>query len=450
MVGINPSDIVDGKTSVVLGLIWRMVLNFQIEEVLEQLKKYEDIGVETKNKKKSADSARKAMLKWIRKTGEKVKTPNAIDVEINDFGPSFRDGRAFHSLLHAIDEEAVDPALAHRGTNKERLEAAFKIAEERFGIPQILDAEDIDVDKPDEKSVMMYVAEIIKVAEARLGKSGKVKTDLTDAAIELDRLLTWTAGAEEALKKKHKLKKYTPKDFNDYKIFENDLDEKEESFQKIAPNCDPDQVKLISACFENLEKSKTRWLDGFDKHLPKELRKVGDFLKKAEKEVRKIEESENALKEEFSENEPKNAESSIHSLDSKIKDHNETFENMSEMLELVKTAGRNGILDQKQLDFIQERLDKIESTSIYRLAWLEYSEARYRLLGFIAAAQAQLKYWTSAMSAVEEVENKLRDWQQLMDLGEFGSKLEQASQQLKDKTNCYVKCGLITPKEREN
>ena len=90
MVGINPSDIVDGKTSVVLGLIWRMVLNFQvqfwiafeidafidenkvfaaiesglldtycfiqIEEVLEQLKKYEDIGVETKNKKKSADS----------------------------------------------------------------------------------------------------------------------------------------------------------------------------------------------------------------------------------------------------------------------------------------------------------------------------------------------------------------------------------------------------------
>jgi len=111
--------------------------------------------------------------------------------------------------------------------------------------------------------------------------------------------LTWTAGAEEALKKKHKLKKYTPKDFNDYKTFENDLDEKEESFQKIAPNCDPDQVKLISACFENLEKSKTRWLDGFDKHLPKELRKVGDFLKKAEKEVRKIEESENALKEEF-------------------------------------------------------------------------------------------------------------------------------------------------------
>ena len=311
------------------------------------------------------------MLKWIRKTGEKVKTPDSIDVEINDFGPSFRDGRAFHSLLHAIDEEALDPALAHRGSNKERLEAAFKIAEERFGIPQILDAEDIDVDKPDEKSVMMYVAEIIKVAESRLGTSTP-NPDLTDAAIELDKLLTWTAGAEEALKKKHKLKKYTPKDFNDYKDFEKDLDEKSESFAKIAPKCDPEQVKLIADCFQHLDKSKTRWLDGFDKHLPKELRKVGDFLKRAEKGVRKIEESEDALREEFSENEPKDLESSIHSLDSRIKDHNETFENMSEMLELVKAAGRNGTLDQQQLDFIQGRLDKIESTSIYRLAWLEY------------------------------------------------------------------------------
>jgi len=173
------------------------------------------------------------MLKWIRKTGEKVKTPNAIDVEINDFGPSFRDGRAFHSLLHAIDEEAVDPALAHRGTNKERLEAAFKIAEERFGIPQILDAEDIDVDKPDEKSVMMYVAEIIKVAEARLGKSGKVKTDLTDAAIELDRLLTWTAGAEEALEKKHKLKNIRQKILTIIKSLKMIWTKKKNHFKKL-------------------------------------------------------------------------------------------------------------------------------------------------------------------------------------------------------------------------
>ena len=48
-------------------------------------------------------------------------------------------------------------------TNQQNLAQAFKIAEEVFGVPQILDPEDIDVERPDEKSVMMYVAEIIKV-----------------------------------------------------------------------------------------------------------------------------------------------------------------------------------------------------------------------------------------------------------------------------------------------
>ena len=49
---------------------------------------------------------------------------------------------------------------------------------QHFQVPKFLDAIDIDVEKPDEKSVMMYVAEIIKVAEARsetAGALGKIE-----------------------------------------------------------------------------------------------------------------------------------------------------------------------------------------------------------------------------------------------------------------------------------
>ena len=46
-------------------------------------------------------------------------------------------------------------------SNKARLETAFKLAEKALGIPRLLDSEDVDVDKPDEKSVMTYVASFL-------------------------------------------------------------------------------------------------------------------------------------------------------------------------------------------------------------------------------------------------------------------------------------------------
>ncbi|PKU27051.1 hypothetical protein llap_22645 [Limosa lapponica baueri] len=47
-------------------------------------------------------------------------------------------------------------------SNRENLEEAFTIAEAELGIPRLLDPEDVDVDKPDEKSVMTYVAQFLK------------------------------------------------------------------------------------------------------------------------------------------------------------------------------------------------------------------------------------------------------------------------------------------------
>lgn len=46
-------------------------------------------------------------------------------------------------------------------SNKTRLESAFRIADKGLGIPRLLDSEDVDVDKPDEKSIMTYVASFL-------------------------------------------------------------------------------------------------------------------------------------------------------------------------------------------------------------------------------------------------------------------------------------------------
>lgn len=46
-------------------------------------------------------------------------------------------------------------------TNKQRLNTAFDVAENKLGIARLLDADDVDVPKPEEKSIMTYVAQFL-------------------------------------------------------------------------------------------------------------------------------------------------------------------------------------------------------------------------------------------------------------------------------------------------
>ena len=46
-------------------------------------------------------------------------------------------------------------------SNKDRLAYAFDVAERELGIAKLLDPEDVDVENPDEKSVMTYVAQFL-------------------------------------------------------------------------------------------------------------------------------------------------------------------------------------------------------------------------------------------------------------------------------------------------
>ncbi|KAB7507503.1 Calmin, partial [Armadillidium nasatum] len=53
------------------------------------------------------------------------------------------------------------PKSMSNSTNKARLDLAFRLAERDLGIARLLDSEDVDVDKPDEKSLMTYVAQFL-------------------------------------------------------------------------------------------------------------------------------------------------------------------------------------------------------------------------------------------------------------------------------------------------
>lgn len=60
---------------------------------------------------------------------------------MKDFGPSWRSGVAFHAIIHSIRPELVDMEHVRAQSNRKNLEEAFTLAEEKLGIPRLLDPE---------------------------------------------------------------------------------------------------------------------------------------------------------------------------------------------------------------------------------------------------------------------------------------------------------------------
>lgn len=104
----------------------------------------------------SKKDGKKQLLSWVTQA-----IPSDLGIEVKDFGPSWRDGYAFMGLINAIDENLIDINQYRDSSNKHRLNTSFMLAENELGIPKLLDPDDVDIAKPDEKSVMTYVAQFL-------------------------------------------------------------------------------------------------------------------------------------------------------------------------------------------------------------------------------------------------------------------------------------------------
>lgn len=104
----------------------------------------------------SRKDGKKQLLSWVSKA-----IPSDLGIEVKDFGPSWRDGYAFMGLINAIDGNLIDINQYRDASNKHRLNTSFLLAENELGIPKLLDPDDVDIAKPDEKSVMTYVAQFL-------------------------------------------------------------------------------------------------------------------------------------------------------------------------------------------------------------------------------------------------------------------------------------------------
>ncbi|RWS10326.1 spectrin beta chain-like protein [Dinothrombium tinctorium] len=138
---LGSHDIVDGNPRLTLGLIWTIILRFQIQDIILE----EVDNQETK-------SAKDALLLWCQ-----MKTAGYHSVNVRNFTTSWRDGLAFNAIIHKHRPDLIPYEKLSKSNALHNLNNAFNVAEREFGLTRLLDPEDVYTDNPDEKSIITYV-----------------------------------------------------------------------------------------------------------------------------------------------------------------------------------------------------------------------------------------------------------------------------------------------------
>ncbi|XP_061286842.1 spectrin beta chain, non-erythrocytic 5 isoform X2 [Bos javanicus] len=168
---IGPENIVDGDQTLILGLIWVIILRFQISDIC--LDK-EEFGVSA-----ALLSAREALLVWCQR-----KTAGYANINITDFSRSWSDGLGFSALIHAHRPDLLDYSSLRPDRPLHNLRCAFHVAEQELGIAQLLDPEDVAALQPDERSIMTYVS-LYYHHFSRLHQEQTVQRRLTKILLQL-------------------------------------------------------------------------------------------------------------------------------------------------------------------------------------------------------------------------------------------------------------------------
>ncbi|XP_049556521.1 plectin isoform X8 [Orcinus orca] len=142
LVNIRNDDIADGNPKLTLGLIWTIILHFQISDI-QVSGQSEDM------------TAKEKLLLWSQRMIEGFQ-----GLRCDNFTSSWRDGRLFNAIIHRHKPTLIDMNKVYRQTNLENLDQAFSVAERDLGVTRLLDPEDVDVPQPDEKSIITYVSSL--------------------------------------------------------------------------------------------------------------------------------------------------------------------------------------------------------------------------------------------------------------------------------------------------
>ncbi|XP_017669206.1 PREDICTED: utrophin isoform X2 [Lepidothrix coronata] len=147
LVNIGGTDIVDGNHKLTLGLLWSIILHWQVKDVMKNI--MSDL---------QQTNSEKILLSWVRQSTRPYSQVNVLN-----FTTSWADGLAFNAVIHRHKPELFSWDKVLKMAPVERMENAFNIAKNHLGIEKLLDPEDVAVQLPDKKSIIMYLTSLFEV-----------------------------------------------------------------------------------------------------------------------------------------------------------------------------------------------------------------------------------------------------------------------------------------------
>uniref|UniRef100_A0A673I301 Spectrin beta chain n=1 Tax=Sinocyclocheilus rhinocerous TaxID=307959 RepID=A0A673I301_9TELE len=173
-------DIVDGNHRLILGLIWTIILRFQIQDIIVETGQADQTG------RQETRSAKDALLLWCQ-----MKTAGYPNVNITNFTTSWKDGMAFNALIHKHRPDLVDYGNLRRSNPTHNLQQAFNVAEKKLGVTKLLDPEDVFTENPDEKSIITYVVAFYHYFSKMkaLAVEGKRVGKVLDQALDTEKMI---------------------------------------------------------------------------------------------------------------------------------------------------------------------------------------------------------------------------------------------------------------------
>ncbi|KAJ3121335.1 hypothetical protein HK098_003775 [Nowakowskiella sp. JEL0407] len=138
-------------------------------------------------------TAKEGLLLWC----QRRTTPYAADFQIKEFTFSWQSGLALCGLIHRHRPDLIDYWNLDKSKKHENTQLAFDVAEQYLGIPKLFGVEDlVDVAKPDERSVMTYIAQYfhafsvlgkVDAAGRRVGQFGQVMNQIYELQNDYER-----------------------------------------------------------------------------------------------------------------------------------------------------------------------------------------------------------------------------------------------------------------------